>query len=131
MEENRQVSLIGRPSIATSKVWIDAEHREMTFLVGEEKMKFNLYQSIQLTDEERRMRMKIKSSLSPFEEHAPMFLQKNTLRGFEFVANSLSTKELAFELISDMKEVEKLIFASDEDDDGVLAMMNERPTQSS
>ena len=36
IEEDRKVSPIGRPSIATSQVWIDAEHEEMTFLVSEE-----------------------------------------------------------------------------------------------
>ena len=40
MKENQQVSFIERPSIA--KVWIEVEHGEMTLLVGEEKMKFDL-----------------------------------------------------------------------------------------
>ena len=53
MEENQQVSSIGRPSNATSRAWIDMEHGEMTLLVGKKKLKFNLHQSIQLTDEER------------------------------------------------------------------------------
>ena len=44
------------------------------------------------------------------------------------MANSLSTKELAFELTSHSKEVKKLILASDEDDEGVLEMVDERPT---
>ena len=43
MEEDRQVSFIERPSIATSQVWIDVEHGEMTLLVGEEKLKFDLH----------------------------------------------------------------------------------------
>ena len=51
MEEDQQVSSIGRPSIATSQAWIDVEHGEMTLLVDEEKAKFNLHQSIPLTDE--------------------------------------------------------------------------------
>ena len=44
MEEDQQVSFIKRPSIAKSQVWIDVEHGEMTLLVGEEKMTFDLYQ---------------------------------------------------------------------------------------
>ena len=51
MEEDQQVSSIGRPSIATSQARIDVEHGEMTLLVDEEKVKFNLHQSIPLTDE--------------------------------------------------------------------------------
>ena len=75
--------------------------------------------------------MKIKSLLSPIEEHAPMFLQEDTLEGLEFMANSLSTKELAFELTLHNTEVEKLILTSDEDNEGVLTMMDERQIQSS
>ena len=127
MEEDRQVSSIGRPSIATSQVWIDAEHREMTFLAGEQKMKFNLHQNIPLTDEERKTCMKI----SHIKEHAPMFLYEDTLEGFELEANSFPTKELAFELKLYNMAVEKLILASDEDEEGVLAVMDEGPKLSS
>ena len=67
MEEDQQASSIGRPSNATSQAWIDVEHREMTVLVGKEKVKFNLHQSIQLTDKENNCCMRIKSSLIPFE----------------------------------------------------------------
>ena len=54
MEEDRQASSIGIPSNATSQAWIDIEHGEMTLLVGEEKVMFNLHQSIQLANEEKR-----------------------------------------------------------------------------
>ena len=53
MEEDQQISSIGRPCIATSQAWIDVEHGKMTLLVGEEKVKFNLHQSIPLTDEQK------------------------------------------------------------------------------
>ena len=68
MEEDQQVSSIGRPSNATSQAWIDLEHGEMTLLVGKEKVKFNLHQSIQLTNEEKNCCMRRESSLLPFEE---------------------------------------------------------------
>ena len=44
MEENRQVSNVERPSIATSQVWTDTKNGETTLLVGKEKMKFDLHQ---------------------------------------------------------------------------------------
>ena len=44
------------------------------------------------------------------------------------MANSPSTKELSFELVLAIMEVEKFILACDVDDDGVLAMTNDRPT---
>ena len=59
MDEDRQVSFIEKPSLATSQMWIDVEDGEMTLLVGKEKVKFNLHQSIQLTDEEKMICMQI------------------------------------------------------------------------
>ena len=52
-EEDNQASAKGRPSNALSQAWIDTEYGEMTLLVGKEKVKFNLHQSIQLTDKEK------------------------------------------------------------------------------
>ena len=71
MEEDQQVSFIKRPSIAKIQVWIDAEHEEMTLLVGEEKMKFDLHQRKPLTAEEMRAFKKLKSSFSLIKEQAP------------------------------------------------------------
>ena len=48
----------------------DIEYGEMALLVDKEKVKFNLHQSIQLTDEEKMTCMQIESSLLPFEEQA-------------------------------------------------------------
>ena len=59
MEEDRKFSSIRRPSIVASQVWVDAKHGEMTFLIGKEKVKFDLHQTMPLTDEERRMCMRI------------------------------------------------------------------------
>ena len=61
MEEDRQVSFIEKSSIATSQVWIYVEHGEMTLFFGEEKMKFDIHQSILLSDDEMRACMKIES----------------------------------------------------------------------
>ena len=96
MEEDRQVSFVEKPSIATSQMWIDAENGEMTLLVRKDKMKFNLYQSTPLTDEERMVCMKLESSFFPIEDLAPKFLQEDTLEGHKFESNSFPTKELAF-----------------------------------
>ena len=79
MEENRHVPSIGRPFVATSQVWIDTKHGEMTLLVGDEKVKFDLHQNLPLTGGEMRMCMSIESLLLPIEKHAPMFLQDKSL----------------------------------------------------
>ena len=129
MEEDRQVSIIERPSISTSQVWIDTKHGEMTLLVGEEKMKFDLHQSIPLTDEERRACMKIECSFLLIKEDAPKILQEDTLEGYKFEAGSFPTKELAFELTSQNMEVERLILTSDEDEEGVLTMIDKNQSE--
>ena len=125
MEKDQQVSSIGIPSNATSEAQIDVENGEMTLLVGKEKAKFNLHQSIQLTDEENMTCMWIKSSLLPFEEQAPKILQEKTLEGYELNTNSFPTKELDFEFTSHNTKVEKLILTSDEDEEEVLATVDE------
>ena len=125
MKEDQQALLIGIPSNATSQAWIDVEHREMTLIVGKEKLKFNLHQSIQLMDEEKMTCMRIESSLPPFEEQAPKILKEKTLEEYELKTNSFPTKELDFEFTSPITEVEDLILTSDEDEEGALATMDE------
>ena len=68
MEDEQQVSFIGKSSTATSQAWIDVEHGEMTLLVGKEIVEFNFNQSIQLTDEDKMKCMRIESSLLHFEK---------------------------------------------------------------
>ena len=127
MEEDQQVSFIERPPIAKSQVWIYGQHREMTLLVGEEKMKFDLYQRTPLTDEERRAFKKLESSFPLIKEQAPKILQEETLEGYKFEANSFPTKELAFEPTLIIPEVDEVILTSDEDEEGVSATMDEGP----
>ena len=74
MDENQQVSSIGTPYNAIIQAWIDIEHGEMTLLIGKEKLKLNIHQSIQLTDEEKNCCIWIKSSLLHFEDQAPKIL---------------------------------------------------------
>ena len=98
---------------------------EMTLLVGEEKMKFDLPQRTPLTDEERRAFKKLESSFPLIKEQAPKILQEETLEGYKLEANSFPTKELEFELTTLISEVEEVILMSDEDEEGVLTIMNE------
>ena len=127
MEEDQQGSSIGITSNVISQAWIDIEHGEMTLLVGEEKVMFNLRQSIQLTDEENMICMQIDSSFLPFEEKIPKILQEDTLEGYELNANSFPTKNLDYEFQSPIWKVEELILTSDEDEEEVLATMDEGP----
>ena len=129
MEVNQQV--FERPSIAKSQAWIDAQHGEMTLLVGNEKIKFDLHQNTPITSEQKMTCMRIKSSFLPFEKPAPDFLQEDALEGYKCEANSFPTKELAFELTSPFSKVEEVILTSDGDDRGALATMDEGPKRRS
>ena len=75
--------------------------------------------------------MKIESSLSLNKEDAPKILQEKTLEGYKFGANSFPTKELVFELTLPIPKVEEVILTIDEDEEGILATMDEGPNQSS
>ena len=59
----------------------------MTLLVGKEKVKFDLHQSMPLTDEEKGISMKIENLLSPIEDNAPMLFEEDTLERFEIMVN--------------------------------------------
>ena len=75
--------------------------------------------------------MWIKSSFLHLEEQATKILQEETLEGYKIEANSFPTKELAFELLTLILEVEEVILTIDEDEEGVLAKMDEEPKRRS
>ena len=112
-------------------MWIDTENGEMTLLVGEEKMKFDLHKRNPLTDEELRACKKLESSFLLIKEQAPVILQEDTLEGYKCEANSFPIKELSFELTSPIPEVEEVIITIDENEEGVLTTMDEGPKQTS
>ena len=57
-----------RPLPSSSQAWIDINKGELTLLVGEEKAKINLNQPLPLTEQERKMCIKI-CSLLPSKGH--------------------------------------------------------------
>ena len=94
-------------------------------------MKFNLHQSIQLTDKEKNCCMRIESSLQHFKGKAPDFLQEETLKEIELNTNSVSTKVLELELKLLNLDMEEFILMKDEDGEGALATKKEGPKQGS
>ena len=73
----------------------------------------------------------IESSLLSFDELPPTILLEKTFEGYKLKTNYFTTKELVFELTSHNTKVEELILMGDDDEEGVLAMMDEGPNQSS
>ena len=118
--EDNQAAAKGRPSNALSQAWIDIEYGEITLLVGKEKVKFTIHQSLQLTDKEKNCFMWIESSLQHFKGQAPDFLQEENLERIELNTNSVSTKELELEHKLLNLDVEELILMKDEDGEGVF-----------
>ena len=59
--QNSQI--LRRPFPSSSQAWININKGELTLLVGDEKAKFNLNQSLPLTEQERTMCTKICSLL--------------------------------------------------------------------
>ena len=56
IEEDLRIShILRRPLPSSSQAWIDINKEELTLLVGEEKTKFNLNQSLPLMEQERSM----------------------------------------------------------------------------
>ena len=55
--------VLRRPLLSSSQAWIDINKGELTLLVGEEKVKFNLHQPLPLTEQERAMCRKFCSLL--------------------------------------------------------------------
>ena len=88
-------------------------------------MKFNLNQSIQLIDEKKMACKRIKSSLLYFEEQAPKIFQGVTLEEYKLNTNSFPIKELGFEPLLTIPEMEELNLMKDENGDGALATKDE------
>ena len=60
--------ILRRPLLSSSQAWIDINKGDLTLLVGEEKEKFNIHQSLPLTEQERAMCRKF-CSLLQSKEH--------------------------------------------------------------
>ena len=75
--------------------------------------------------------MRIESSLQHFKGQAPDFLQGETLEGIDLNTNSFPIEELDLELLLYIPELEKVIFRTDENKEGALAMEDERLKQRS
>ena len=59
----KKLKILRRPLLSSSQEWIDINKGELTFLMGEEKAKFNLHQPLHLTEQERAMCIKFCSLL--------------------------------------------------------------------
>ena len=109
IEEDTEAPLIfGRPFLATSQVLIDVKNDELMVRVGEEHVKFNLYYSMKLLDEDKASCIKIDILISSKSELIHDFISRDALE--DCLTKSLSIKELNCEnIISDLELVETIL----------------------
>ena len=110
------MKILKRPLPSSSQAWIDINKGELTFLVGEEKAKFNLHQSLPLTEQERTMCRKFCSLLSSkghMFEQSPLSINVFSSASYkgdcfeEIVAEPLATIKGDYEFLSPLKNLEK------------------------
>ena len=131
--------ILKRPLLSSSQAWIDINKGELTLLVGEEKVKFNLHQPLPLTEQERAMCRKFYSLLQSkghMFEQSPLSINVSTSTSHrgdcfeEIVAEPPSIIKGDFEFISPIQNLKENILELNGYKDEVLSKMNDWPNGS-
>ena len=114
----KNLKILRRPLLSSSQAWIDINKGELTLLADEEKAKFNLYQPLPLTEQERAMCRKFCSLLQSkghkFEQ-SPLSINVFTSTSHrgdcfeEIVAEPPATIKGDFEFISPIQNLKENI----------------------
>ena len=122
-----------------SKAWIDINKGELTLLVGEEKVKFNLHQPLPLTEQERTMCKKF-CSLLPSKGHmfeqSPLSINVFAFASHkgdcfeEIVAEPPSTIKGDYEFLSPLQNLEEIILELNGYEKKVLSKMDDLSSES-
>ena len=126
--------ILRRPLLSSSQAWIDINKGELTLLVGEEKSKFNIHQTLPLTEQERAMCRKFYSLLqskgNKFEQ-SPLSINVFTStphRGDcfeEIVAEPPAIIKGNFEFLSPLQSLKENILELNGYEEEVLSNMND------
>ena len=126
--------ILRRPLLSSSQAWIDINKGELTLLMGKEKAKFNIYQPLPLTEQERTMCRKF-YSLLPSKGH--MFEQSPlSINVFasashkgdcfeEIVAEPPATIKGDYEFLSPLQSLEEIILELNGCEKKVLSKMDD------
>ena len=99
MEEDKKVpSILGRPFLATGKALIDVENGEISLRVGTEQVKFNLYQNVKSSSDDKTTCMRMDSLIPSREEMIQEYMDRDPLK--ECLNHSLSMEELKNEQVT-------------------------------
>ena len=126
--------ILRRPLLSSSQAWIDINKGELTLLVGEEKAKFNLYQPLPLTEQEKAMCRKFCSLLQSkghkFEQ-SPLSINVFTSTSHrgdcfeEIVAEPPAIIKGDFEFLSPFQSLKENILKLNGYEEEVLSKMND------
>ena len=126
--------ILRRPLLSSSEAWIDINKGELTFLVGEEKAKFNIHQPLPLTEQERAMCRKFYSFLQSkghMFEQSPLSINVFTSTSHrgdyfeEIVAEPPAIIKGDFEFLSPLQSLKENILKLNGYGEEVLSKMND------
>ena len=130
----KNLKILKRPLLSSSKAWIDINKGELTLLMGEEKAKFNLHQPLPLTEQKRVMCRKFCSLLQSkghMFEQSPFSINVFTSTSHrgdcfeEIVAEPPAIIKGHFEFISPIQNLKENIIELNGYEEGVLSKMND------
>ena len=113
MEEDKATSIIlGRLFLATRKALINVKNRELTLRVGEDRVKFNLYKSMEFPNTENASYMMIDALIPSQEDVLYDFGKSSPLE--QCFTKSLTTASIGDEDLSSTPKLIEIILAVQE-----------------
>ena len=99
MEEDKKVPLIlGRPFMTIGQALIDVKYGELTLRMGDDQVKFNWYQNLKISRDDRATCMRIDSLIPSRDKLMHDFMDRDSLE--ECQVHSLSVEELKDEKVA-------------------------------
>ena len=71
--------ILGRPFLATGKALIDVKDRELTLRVGDDQVKFKLYQNLKFSGDDKATCLRIDSFIPSRDKLIHAFMNKDPL----------------------------------------------------
>ena len=119
MEEDREALLmLGRSFLATRQVLIDVKNGELTLRVGKDQVKFNMYQGLKFSNDEKGSCMRVDSLIHSRDGMIYDFMKNDPLG--DCLIKSLSTKEWSCEKIATSLDFVETILSLEETEEAVI-----------
>ena len=117
MEEDKEAPLIlGRSFMTIGKALIDVKDGEQTLRMGDDQVKFNLYQNLKISRDDRATCMRIDSLIPSMDKLMHEFMDRDSLE--ECLVHSLSVEQLKDEKVaSNLILVENVLHLEESEED--------------